>query len=30
VTESDVATALRVLWQFVMKLAGQRQSVTCP
>jgi allantoate deiminase len=30
VTEPDVASALRVLWQFVMKLAGQRQSVTCP
>jgi allantoate deiminase len=30
VTEPDVAAALRVLWRFVMKLASQRQSVTCP
>jgi allantoate deiminase len=30
VSESDVAAALRVLWQFVMKLASQRQIVTCP
>ena len=30
VSEADVAAALGVLWRFVMKLASQRQSATCP